>query len=456
MPRAKKTQTTKKKEPTLKQLVKQEVQKQLEEALLNIEFDNPESDVDISSIEKNIEKKLQQGLKEIKNVSIPKELKWERAELNLTGEKNFRLSSELDGFLIASEGKSYFTINRSGAIGIGLRAPKAYGPGSVHIRSNYPSEAPIPSSGLYSTRGLIVEGDGDDEKTFSLRAISRQNRQGFNVTSDGRLIFGDIEDKRLSKVYLKGTQCHGDMINSFAPSKHYEGNFLNLQSGSAPRRSFNFLNAQVYNEYNNDPGGLDVFRIDGEGTVFTETGYLSNHTAYAEIYEWADGNTKNENRYGVAVTLDTEGKLHIADSNENVVGVVVQHSAIVGNAGWNAWKEKYKLGEDGNPVKENTEVVEWTDHEGKLHSYYVDSLDPTFALPESATIYETLEDGSQIEVCKFYERYELEQEYVNRLDRGWTRVAMIGSVAMYKGQYANERWLKIRNINSELEHWILR
>ena len=53
MPRAKKTQTTKKKEPTLKQLVKQEVQKQLEEALLNIEFDNPESDVDISSIEKN-------------------------------------------------------------------------------------------------------------------------------------------------------------------------------------------------------------------------------------------------------------------------------------------------------------------------------------------------------------------------------------------------------------------
>ena len=148
--------------------------------------------------------------------------------------------------------------------------------------------------------------------------------------------------------------------------------------------------------------------------------------------------------------------MHIADSNENVVGVVVQHSAIVGNAGWNAWKEKYKLGEDGNPVKENTEVVEWTDHEGKLHSYYVDSLDPTFALPESATIYETLEDGSQIEVCKFYERYELEQEYINRLDRGWTRVAMIGSVAMYKGQYANERWLKIRNINSELEHWILR
>ena len=48
MPRAKKTQTTKKKEPTLKQQIKQEVQKQLEEALLNIEIDAPESEVDLS------------------------------------------------------------------------------------------------------------------------------------------------------------------------------------------------------------------------------------------------------------------------------------------------------------------------------------------------------------------------------------------------------------------------
>ena len=56
MPRAKKTQTTttKKKALTLKQQIKQEVQKQLEEALLNIEIDTPESEVDLSSIKKEI------------------------------------------------------------------------------------------------------------------------------------------------------------------------------------------------------------------------------------------------------------------------------------------------------------------------------------------------------------------------------------------------------------------
>ena len=456
MPRAKKTQTTKKKEPTLKQQIKQEVQKQLEEALLNIEIDAPESEVDLSSIKEELNNNLQEVIKELKSkVSMPTEAKLERAELNLTGEKNFRLSSDLDGFLIEDSDKVHIAVNRSGTIGLGIRAPKAYGSGSVHIRANYPSEAPIPSSGLNSTRGLIVEGDGDDEKTFSFRALSRLNRQGFNITSDGSLIFGDVTDKRRAKVYLNNTNPDGDVLNTFVGSKHYSGNFINLQTGSAPRDHFNFLNAKVHADKNDDKG-LDVFRIDGEGTVHTETGYLSNRVGYAELFEWADGNSKNENRYGFTVSLDATGKLQIADGDQTVIGVVVQHAAVVGNAGWNAWKSKYKVGDDGNPVTTKTKVVEWVDEVGVLHSYYLKSLDPTFALPENAVIYETMDDGSDIEVNPFYTQYNTEQEYTQRLKRGWTKVAMVGSVTMYKGQYVNDKWLKIADVNDELEHWILR
>jgi len=67
MPRAKKTQTTKKKEPTLKQQIKQEVQKQLEEALLNIEIEAPESEVDLGSIKKELNDNLQKVIKELKS-----------------------------------------------------------------------------------------------------------------------------------------------------------------------------------------------------------------------------------------------------------------------------------------------------------------------------------------------------------------------------------------------------
>jgi len=458
MPRAKKTQTTttKKKELTLKQQIKQEVQKQLEEALLNIEIDTPESEVDLSSIKKEINNTLEQSIEEFKSkISQPSEVKLERAELNLTGEKNYRLSSDLDGFLIEDSKKVHIAVNRSGTIGLGIRAPKAYGSGSVHIRSNYPSEAPLPSSGLHCTRGLIVEGDGDDEKSFSFRALSRQNRQGFNITGDGSLIFGDVTDKRRSKVYLNHTKADGDVLNTFVGSKHFSGNLINMQTGSAPRDHFNFLNAKVHTDKNDDKG-LDVFKVDGEGTVYTETGYLSNQVGYAELFEWADLNSKNENRYGFTVSLDANGKLQIADGDDTVIGVVVQHAAVVGNAGWNTWKNKYKVGEDGNPITTKTKVVEWVDAVGVLHSYYLKSLDPTFALPENAIIYETMDNGSDIEIKPFYTQYNTEQEYTERLKRGWTKVAMIGSVVMFKGQYVNDKWLKISDVNDELEHWILR
>ncbi len=476
MPRAKKPATTtdkkvvakktvkntsqevdfKKLKAELKKELKKEVQKQLEEALLNIEIDAPESEVDLSSIKNEINNTLEQSIKELKNkITQPTEAKLERAELNLTGEKNFRLSSDLDGFLIEDSNKVHIAVNRSGTIGLGIRAPKAYGPGSVHIRSNYPSEAPLPSSGLHSTRGLIVEGDGDDEKSFSFRALSRQNRQGFNITGDGSLIFGDVKDKRRSKVYLNHTNADGDVLNTYVGSKHFSGNLINMQTGSAPRDNFNFFNAKVHTD-KNDEKGIDVFKVDGEGTVYTETGYLSNQVGYAELFEWADLNSKNENRYGFTVSLDATGKLQIADGNDTVIGVVVKHAAVVGNAGWNAWKNKYKVGDDGNPVATKTKVVEWVDDVGILHSYYVKSLDPTFTLPENAIIYETMDDGNDIEVTPFYTQYNTEQEYTQRLKRGWTRVAMIGSVVMYKGQYVNDKWLKIADVNDELEHWILR
>ena len=82
MPRVNKTQTTKKKEPTLKQQIKQEVQKQLEEALLNIEIEAPESEVDLGSIKKELNDNLQKVIKELKSkVGQPTEVKLERAEL---------------------------------------------------------------------------------------------------------------------------------------------------------------------------------------------------------------------------------------------------------------------------------------------------------------------------------------------------------------------------------------
>ena len=160
MPRAKKTATKTEKKvvakkttkkvskpeinlEALKKELRKEIQEQIEEAILNIEIDVPEPVAQAPS--KNTEASLN------------------RSTLTLEGKKRYTFVSDLDGLVISELDKSLLTLSNTGSIGIGTKAPRSSGIGSMHVRANYTSEAPIPTTGYGSTRGLIVEGDGDDE-----------------------------------------------------------------------------------------------------------------------------------------------------------------------------------------------------------------------------------------------------------------------------------------------------
>ena len=99
--------------------------------------------------------------------------------------------------------------------------------------------------GLHSTRGVIVEGDGDDEKTFTFRALSRQNRQGFNITGDGSVLVGDIKDPTLSRVHINPPNNDENVLNMYAGSKIFENTFLNIQlHGKPANKDFKFFSPE--------------------------------------------------------------------------------------------------------------------------------------------------------------------------------------------------------------------
>ena len=159
--------------------------------MLNIEFETPEQStdawVDMDLLREEIKKEVEFELRKkehVKETEAKADASLSRSELKLIGTKEYNITSDLDGLVISEKDKALITASKSGAIGFGLKAPRSFGTGSAHFRAVYSSEAPIPTNGDGSTRGVIVEGDGDDEKTFSFRALSRKNRQGFNVTSD--------------------------------------------------------------------------------------------------------------------------------------------------------------------------------------------------------------------------------------------------------------------------------
>jgi hypothetical protein len=477
MPRAKKTATdkkavTKKKvttpstevdakklKATLKKELKKEMQTALEEALLSIEIDIPEQStdafVDMDLLREEIRKEVEFEIRKKETTEKHKaEATLTRSELSLTGEKTYKFISDLDGFAVKEEKHTILSANKTGAVGFGLRAPRTVGVGSAHFRANYPSEASIPSTGKNSTRGLIVEGDGDDNNSYILRALSRGNRQGLNLTSKGNLTLGDMNNDELSRLKIVNNEYDNIGLNLINKSKYFSGTSLDISAEGPEGRQFNFINCKSRTEDNKL--GIPQFRVDGEGTIYTETGVFSNRTGYGELFEWADGNKKNENRNGFCVATDERGLLVPATEEDNVIGVVTESAAIVGNAFWNTWKHKFYYGEDKEPAKVKYKIVEWMDDVGVLHSYYLNALDKEFALPENAIIYETDEEGSDMKYKQMNDMFDPMTEYQDRRDRGWAVVSMIGTTNLWKGQIVNPNWIKVRDISDDLEQWILR
>jgi len=455
MPRAKK-----KTEPTLEELIKQQVQEQLQEALLNIEFETPEQTdafVDMDLLREEIKKEVEFELRKnehVQKTEAKADASLSRSELKLIGTKEYNITSDLDGLVISEKDKALFTASKSGAIGFGLKAPRSFGVGSAHFRAVYASEAPIPTNGDGSTRGVIVEGDGDDEKTFSFRALSRKNRQGFNVTSDGSLILGLNKDITRSRVTVNQVNYDEDTVNLFSSSKQYANDMLSINTSSMPDRRFKFISAKG-DVPENGQAGIEVFKVEGDGSVFTEKSVFSNRTGYAELFKWADGNHKNEDRNGFTVTLDKEGLLRIADEGDTILGVVCEHAAFIGNAGW-SYADKYLLDDNKNPKKAQVKIVEWEDEVGMLHSHYFHTLPADFALPDNAVIYETNEYGDNFLVNYIDPAYNKNTEYTERRDRGWVAVALTGKVKVWKGQFMSPNWFKVKDINDDLEEWILK
>lgn len=452
MPRAKKPATNTEKKVVAKKTVKKkiepkidleaikeelrkEIQEQIQEAILNIEIDVPEPVVQAPA--KNTEATLS------------------RSTLTLEGKNRYTFVSDLDGLVISELDKNLLTLSNTGAVGIGTKAPRSSGIGSMHIRANYTSEAPMPTTGLGSTRGLIVEGDGDDEGSFTFRGVSRGNRQGLNLTSNGQLRLGTMEDSTESTFTVVGKENDTPKVTALANSRYFSSDVLNLQTKAPNSDKFNFISAKA-DTVDNNKNGLEVFKVDGEGSVHTETGYFSNSTGYAELFEWADGNSNNEDRTGITVTINAQGKLVVADEGDKVLGVIVENAAVIGNAGWNAWKDKYQLQENQNPKTKKYKIVEWVDEEGILQSHYLSSLSKEFALPEDALIYETYEDGSDMHLKVFNEVFDIDRPFTPRLKKGWAIVVLTGRTNMYKGQLVEKNWIKISEVNDDIEEWILR
>ncbi len=200
------------------------------------------------------------------------------------------------------------------------------------------------------------------------------------------------------------------------------------------------------------------FLANGNG--YFDGGADVGNADYAEYFEWADGNSGNEDRRGYPVVLTTDGKIRIATSEDDAsdfIGIVSVEAAIVGDSAWAAWTGKYERDRFGQKVYEDYDLLCWGPYDEESKSYKTQTTRQVMIdagreadIPEDAI---TVTKQRQ----KLSADYDPNREYIARKDRQeWQAIGLMGKLPLLKGQPTSPNWKKLFDLNDEVEMWLVR
>ena len=210
--------------------------------------------------------------------------------------------------------------------------------------------------------------------------------------------------------------------------------------------------------------GNDVEHLfEGSGDIKIDGSVTTGGIDYAEYFEWKDGNSSSEDRRGHSVITDGN-KIVVATSSDDaskIIGIVSTNPTILGDADLEKWMFKYERDDYGSLIWEEHTVTEWTDEDGKDHSYDTDRIPSDVTAPSDATVISEEEDkyGNTIKLKrkKLNSEWDSTQDYVSRKDRKeWEAIGLVGKLRLKKGEPTNPNWIKLRDISDTVEEWLVR
>ena len=201
--------------------------------------------------------------------------------------------------------------------------------------------------------------------------------------------------------------------------------------------------------------GEDNIRFTAAGNGYWDGVGDSGAADYAEYFEWADGNPNNEDRVGKTVVIvpNTNGKIGIASTTDDaslIIGVVSGRPAIVGDSASLGWHGRYRTDEFGRRIMDSIEIYTYEDVDGEINSVRRDRLEEGFEIPDDWTLTTT-------DVYSLSDDYDSSMPYTPREERQeWSAIGMLGKLTIYKNQIKGDRWIKLKDINDQLEQWLVR
>ena len=207
-------------------------------------------------------------------------------------------------------------------------------------------------------------------------------------------------------------------------------------------------------------GGSPRIEFDASGNGYFDGGADLGNADYAEYFEWADGNPKNEDRRGYPVALTTDGKIKIAtaeDDASDFLGIVSVEAAIVGDSAWAHWTGMHERDKFGQQVYEDYELLVWGEYDEEAKSYKTQTTRK--AMIDAGREKDIPADAKTItkQRKKVSADYDPSKTYIPRKDRPeWQAIGLMGKLPLLKGQPTAPQWKKLFDLNSEVEMWLVR
>jgi hypothetical protein len=376
-------------------------------------------------------------------------------------------SADID-FRVESNGSAncLFVDGGENRVGIGTNAPantlhvKSTGDPSGDVRLILETSATDGNAAIDFYRsdgnveGIILYDTDDDFMKFDVNGSER-----IRFLSNGDIAIGQTDSQGSTRllVHQGGQSVSAGHFRCTHAS--YDDDVFKASTNRSANSGFHIAEFSANNE------GDPKCRVRGDGALSIDGGSLTvNGADYAEYFEWKDGNSSSEDRRGYSVVLDGNQIVKATDSDDaaNIIGVISALPVVIGDAQPMAWKEKYELDVWGNRVWEDYTQTEWTIvEEGKddvYHSYQTDKIPTGVTAPDDAVVTSKEKDGTtNLKREKLNSSYDPSATYIPREDRKeWDAVGLMGKLRMKKGQPTGTNWIKMRDIDSNVEEWLVR
>jgi hypothetical protein len=273
--------------------------------------------------------------------------------------------------------------------------------------------------------GQSSHAEGRDSQAIGAYSHAEGGRT-LTQTSTVSLGLGSHAEGFSTTATTTGSHSEGLGTVTYDPYQHVSGRYNNT------------INANQYfiiGRGTSNTARANAFRVDSAGNVYGAGATYNSGADYAEYFESLSGDSLP---FGTVVELEDD-KIKVCVDANNAIGVISSNPTLIGNnedGTADEWVGKYEKDEWGRYVME--------DYTYEIPDYINESGD---------TIYKTVTE----QIPKLSINYDPNIVYIPRSQRSeWNVVGLVGQVRILKNQQIPSRWIKMKDINTDIALYLIR